>query len=59
MNANNVSGEKGNQQPATQDDTSVHKTTDAPNAPQPAKVNKIDNNTKLENELDNNLHDDD
>lgn len=40
------------QQEAIPDNTSLQQTTSVPNAPQQGKVNKIDNNTKLQNEED-------
>ena len=53
-------GENGNQQPATQDDTTVQQTVNNPNTPQQGEVNKTDNNTKLGNEADSgDLNDDD
>ena len=60
MNDKDLSVENNNQQPATQDDTSVQQNTNNPNTPQQGKVNKIDNNTKLENDADaGDLNDDD
>jgi len=47
-------------EPANQDDTSVKQTTNNPNPTEQGKINKPDNNTKLENEPDSgDLNDDD
>ena len=60
MSDKNSAQRTGIEHPAKQDDTAVQQTTNTTNTPQQGKVNKIDNNTKLENEPDaGDLNDDD